>query len=326
MGATVSHSRSVGDTAGLGLTRRQFMRLSIITGISVAVLSSCTTEALSAFAEKIRNRPIRRNIATMSASDPYIAQYAQVVRTMRDRSAANPADPTGWEGFVVLHRRWCPHGNWLWLPWHRELLFRFERIAQNILEDPSFGVPYWNWTEQRSIPPAFRSGDLLVPGRARSMVTDSDELSGQAGGAAEIDTAMGLRNFEEFASFRIPFPAGVPTAADQQTHAGTQGRLEQPTHNSVHTNVGGLMGSTSSSPNDPIFYTHHAMLDYLWTQWNEAGNPNTADDDWNRWSFKANPFPNPDGSMVASSVVTSAWTMLYPALSYQYEPSTVGTG
>lgn len=302
-------------------TRREVFQLAAVAGTSAWLLSACTPESLDAFLEKIRNRPRRRNIASLPASDPYVAQYATVVREMKSRSQANASDPTGWQAFVDLHRDWCPHGTWLWLPWHRELLFRFERIAQDILGDASFAVPYWNWTEQRSIPPAFQSGDLSHPGRTLGT------LSAAAGGGPEIDAAMGLSNFEAFASFKaLPLPSGTPTAADQKTRAPTKGRLESPTHDQVHVQVGGDMYWTNLSPKDPIFYTHHGMLDYLWVKWNEAGKANTSDPAWVDWSFQANPFPNPDGTLVNSSAVTPGWTMIYPALSYQYEASTVGTG
>lgn len=41
-------------------------------------------------------------------------------------------------------------------------------------------------------------------------------------------------------------------------------------HGSIHWRVGGHMGSAGTSPYDPIFYSHHAMVDKLWDEWQSA--------------------------------------------------------
>lgn len=41
-------------------------------------------------------------------------------------------------------------------------------------------------------------------------------------------------------------------------------------HNSVHEFVGGHMIYTAISPNDPVFFLHHAFVDYLWEMWRLA--------------------------------------------------------
>ncbi|RPA76940.1 Di-copper centre-containing protein [Ascobolus immersus RN42] len=43
-------------------------------------------------------------------------------------------------------------------------------------------------------------------------------------------------------------------------------------HGGGHFGVGGLLGSmgdSNNSPNDPVFYLHHANIDRIWTQWQE---------------------------------------------------------
>jgi tyrosinase len=45
-------------------------------------------------------------------------------------------------------------------------------------------------------------------------------------------------------------------------------------HNRVHVWVGGQM-ATGVSPNDPVFWLHHAFIDRLWTQWQER-HPDSA--------------------------------------------------
>ena len=45
------------------------------------------------------------------------------------------------------------------------------------------------------------------------------------------------------------------------------GTLEGTPDNSVHGFVGGVMGSFQS-PRDPIFWTHHNMIERVWWDWN----------------------------------------------------------
>lgn len=47
-------------------------------------------------------------------------------------------------------------------------------------------------------------------------------------------------------------------------------------HAAAHGAVGGTMGSYSS-PNDPVFFLHHAQVDRLWAQWQEASGSTAAD-------------------------------------------------
>jgi hypothetical protein len=51
--------------------------------------------------------------------------------------------------------------------------------------------------------------------------------------------------------------------------------LELVLHNPGHGWVGGLMGLTSTSPIDPVFFLHHANVDRLWAKW-QAKNPKKA--------------------------------------------------
>jgi tyrosinase len=40
-------------------------------------------------------------------------------------------------------------------------------------------------------------------------------------------------------------------------------------HDSVHVWIGGHMGGTPSSPQDPVFFLHHCFIDYLWDYLNQ---------------------------------------------------------
>jgi len=58
----------------------------------------------------------------------------------------------GYDRYVAWHRElfWQGiHNTELFLPWHRELIVRFERDLQVI--DPSVDLPYWDWSVDRAV-------------------------------------------------------------------------------------------------------------------------------------------------------------------------------
>ena len=92
----------------------------------------------------------RRSISAMAANDPDLVAYRRAVAAMK---ALPPADPRNWYRFANIHRNFCPHGNWYFLPWHRAYLAAFERICRQLSGKPDFALPYWDWTQQRRLPP-----------------------------------------------------------------------------------------------------------------------------------------------------------------------------
>ncbi|CAH1800671.1 unnamed protein product, partial [Owenia fusiformis] len=70
------------------------------------------------------------------------------------------------------------------------------------------------------------------------------------------------------------FPNQLTTQADIMavlsgtTFAGIFGLLES-IHNKVHSYVGGQMGDIDFSPNDPLFWMHHAFIDCIWEEFRQ---------------------------------------------------------
>ncbi|RYP78270.1 hypothetical protein DL771_000747 [Monosporascus sp. 5C6A] len=71
--------------------------------------------------------------------------------------------------------------------------------------------------------------------------------------------------------------------------------LESIPHGSIHSAVGGEKGDLrpSSSPNDPLFFMHHAQVDRLWYLWQQR-NPETRNKDIKGQKFQ------PDNGVVAT--------------------------
>ena len=135
--------------------RREFLG-TLLGGAGWAVLAGCAGQ--QSCQQIIANRPVRRNVATLGAGHPILTAYASAITQMK---ALPVSDPRNWNNQAKIHNDHCPHGNWLFLPWHRCYLLYFERICRKLSGMKDFALPYWNWTTSPSIPTPFWSGALL---------------------------------------------------------------------------------------------------------------------------------------------------------------------
>lgn len=72
---------------------------------------------------------------------------------------------------------------------------------------------------------------------------------------------------------------GDATASVETFQNELQGRFGQGflgMHGAGHFSIGGDAGDLYSSPVDPVFWLHHAMLDYVWWLW-QALHPDQAE-------------------------------------------------
>ena len=177
-----------------------------------------------------------------------------------------PGDPNSYGDIVGFHRDMAnnmhsmnPVGRERFLPWHRAYLYKLELLGQLI--DPTFFIPYWNWSTAPLGVPAW-----LVPFLPTVKVV-----------GANIPVTRA----------RIVPPPALPTVAQvsavfaNTTYTTFTTALEVGPHNSVHGWVGGTMGAIPTAPADPLFWMHHAMIDRVWSLWqavpaNAGKNPTLA--------------------------------------------------
>lgn len=288
-------------------TRRDFLKLSL-SAASWALLPGCAT--LQQCAEIIRNRPMRRDVNTLSADAALLTAYRSAVTRMRELPES---DPRNWRRQASIHNDFCPHGNWLFLPWHRAYLYYFERICRKLSGMADFALPYWNWTKDPSVPGSFWGPGNVLNDTTRQ-ITPSDVASPAAVGSTVIQSILDDSNFLTFGSQTL-------TASQSQRERTGTGRLEGTPHNYIHGFINGNMGNFMS-PLDPIFWLHHNNIERLWVDWNlgrDHANPN--DDDWLNRRFTE--FCDEDGHPVE---VTVRETLLYPIFAYRFDDSaTTGT-
>jgi len=136
------------------------------------------------------------------------------------------------------------------LAWHRRYLRSLELRLQQV--HPGVTLPYWDWVSAREIPVPLAEPAVL------------QRWSVQRG---------------EFDPTQLPTPGLVNEVLALTPFTPFQSNLES-LHNHVHNAVGGDM-DTARSPNDPLFFLHHANIDRLWAQWQTspqaAAPPNASD-------------------------------------------------
>lgn len=264
----------------------------------------------------------------MSLDDPDLETYRDFVGLMRNKPQT---ELVSWTGFANQHGdannfKYCPHGDWYFLPWHRGFVEMYEKAAAVLTNNPDFAMPYWNWTTLRQLPAAFtdqtykgKPNPLYVPSRGddasmiRNALTGPYALTDALVGPKVIESIYKETVYEAFGTSRNPKqnnldPKWVPMGG------GHQGILERTPHNNIHNNIGAYMPN-SNSPRDPIFMMHHGNIDRIWAYWNALGRKNSDDPLWLNMPFTNN-YISPDGKFYTKVVKDLQSTS---ALGYTYD-------
>lgn len=202
---------------------------------------------------------LRKDVSSLAPNAKDLVLYSQAVQAMKELSSKKPEDPRGWRRQAQIHEAHCPHQNWWFLPWHRAYLWYFEQCCRDLVGD-DFSLPYWDWTQNPTIPAPFWKGTLAH----RRAVTPNDAMPNETVGRQSITNLMEGMTLSSIYS--------DATLTDDQREAPAAGDLESQPHNSVHRRVGTDGANTFDmvtllSPLDPIFWLHHANVDRLWASW-----------------------------------------------------------
>jgi tyrosinase len=173
------------------------------------------------------------------------------------------------------------HGASAFLPWHRYCLRHLEYHLQAV--DSSVTLPYWDWTRDRSPTGLPWTEDFMGDGgRDPNGRVLTGPFSGTKRWPIRIKDWRGQPDF--LTRFYRDPDAMLPkrwrllrtleiTPYDSRpwnwrtrSRDSFRAALETSLHNIVHVVVGGNMAG-AASPNDPVFYLHHAMVDRIWAMW-----------------------------------------------------------
>ena len=176
-----------------------------------------------------------------------------IYKELADIHAARVRDS---DGFIHARHRmhgqmYGPIGARRFLPWHRAYLIAFERAVRAI--DPSLSIPYWDWHADGGRLVGFAGFLGLSPRRELGTLPSEAPVAGRQAWFVDSTT---FDTFTQFSGDYYPFSQA----------------LESSPHGPGHNWIGGDMANVMISPNDPVFWFHHAQVDRVWAKWQE-NNP-----------------------------------------------------
>ena len=221
--------------------------------------------------------PVRRNIAHLTAAErqAYVDAVLQAdLHTFADGVSY-------WDKQDQIHQSTHNHGDNSFIPWHRELVNRYEALLRQ--SNPDVALHYWDWTEDPRAASDGQGGtvDLTDPSLFGSFagmlngVLASLHNGGTLAGSREDtgDPADPPQSVQRSAAAGNPGIASdqtIITASDgtAQAQQWTAFRLAlESAHNSVHGYIGGDIGAQHQAFEDPFVFLLHANVDRLFAMW-----------------------------------------------------------
>lgn len=221
--------------------------------------------------------PVRRNIAHLSAAE----RQAYVDAVLQADLHAFADGVSYWDKQDQIHQSTHNHGDNSFIPWHRELVNRYEALLRQ--SNPDVALHYWDWTEDPRAASDGQGGtvDLTDPSLFGSF---AGMLNGALASLHNGGTLAGSREdtgdpADPPQSVQRSAAGGNPGIASDQTiitasngtaqaQQWTAFRLAlEGAHNSVHGYIGGDIGAQHQAFEDPFVFLLHANVDRLFAMW-----------------------------------------------------------
>jgi len=197
----------------------------------------------------------RRNAATASLAARNAYRNA-ILAIATDPSLVFPDGRSYWHKQDQVHALGPTnrHGSPAFIPWHRELINRYEILLQE--RDPTVKLLYWDWTTN----PSSSTGGF-------NFFTSS--FMGAAQGPIGLPfSALGPPPVSRDNLGGSPPASADSTILNQTSYSLFRPANESsPNHNAAHPYIGGNMSLISTAAQDPIFFLLHANVDRLWARW-----------------------------------------------------------
>ena len=215
-------------------------------------------------------------------------------------------DPRRWLAQANVHCWNCSgdsstkpdvHSGWAFMPWHRVYLYTLEKILGELVGNPKFALPYWDWNTpddtscttgaHRSIPPPY-FGEKV--GTVKNPLWDCYRDQPQTSKMPNNDVGKPAIDFiiNNYNTFSLFFGTSSQDAA---LWPGPHGYVHVWTadHNVDFDSPKQDMGVLETAARDPLFWAHHANIDRLWDVWiAKYGTPSYPqaflDQKWTFWN------------------------------------------
>ncbi|XP_039019709.1 polyphenol oxidase, chloroplastic-like [Hibiscus syriacus] len=269
------------------------------------------------FKPLLSNSRLRVRPAAHLVDDEYVWKYSKAIELMK---ALPDDDQRNFMQQANVHCAYCEgaydqvgfpnlelqvHSSWLFFPFHRYYLYFFERILGNLIDDQTFGLPFWNWdlpagmqmSRMYSDPNSSLYNELRnsrhYPPTMVDLGFNGNDVT--TTNKAQIQSNLRIMYRQMFSNGKTPsLFLGGPFRAGDEPYGGS-GSVENVPHGPVHVWCGDDkqpngedMGTFYSDARDPIFYAHHSNVDRTSSIWKTIGNRNRKDfndQDWLNSSF-----------------------------------------
>ena len=228
---------------------------------------------------------IRRNVATVSPDERDRLVRAFIVL---DKKKFFPDGISYWDKQEDIHKgahagQADVHHGPAFLPWHREIVNRLERMLREV--DPEISLYYWDWTQDpRRCPDGkgsfvnlfegfmgnadgdagdpfadFESSEDLEKGNGHTLIwrqVGKDPVATKPDGAPRVDRDDSILN------------AGLNQPQNNQFMLFR--RAIEHSHDISHDYIGGTLGDPHYSFHDPFVFLLHSNVDRLFAMWQMA--------------------------------------------------------
>uniref|UniRef100_A0A915A9L5 Tyrosinase copper-binding domain-containing protein n=1 Tax=Parascaris univalens TaxID=6257 RepID=A0A915A9L5_PARUN len=237
-----------------------------------------------------RGRIVNGGVCLLQSGAPLRIAVRKEIRQMTDDernryfNAMQTLKRSGeYDAFAAIHRDVAEasgaHSGPGFLPWHREFVKRME-IAVRLL-DPSLAIPYWDSVMDNYLPDPrdsiiwspmlFGENDQfgnVVNGpfagfrtlEGRPLITRNLGAEGSLFSERDLNNVYSQGSVENVLSYTAPLQS-CPFPVNFEALEYTHGR--------VHNWVGGDMKPIPRSANDPVFFSHHSFVDFIFEQWRQ---------------------------------------------------------
>ncbi|KAI8866592.1 Di-copper centre-containing protein [Ramicandelaber brevisporus] len=261
------------------------MKLGLAAGLVAATAAVVVLVTAPAVTAQCSSTVVRKEFRQMSNDEKQ--RYFDAVKLLNTGNRPNQMDR-----FSQVHVYYAGeiHGAAPFLPFHRQFVRDWEQVLQRVSGDTSIYQPYWDWTVDSQDPkssPIFT--DDWLGGNGNDGCVRIPKLAGDGNsnsnwtilfnGDYKYDQRCLKRDFDQSQMSAYYSKSSVETMMGEADNFGQFSHLLESTpHGVVHVSIGGDM-NTMASPNDPLFFFHHANLDKLWDDWVRK-NPTARDWDY----------------------------------------------
>ena len=221
---------------------------------------------------------IRQSVEAMQSDPVALTALRDAYGRMQAFSDGDNRSWVYWAGFHGIPQWFCWHHGRaglgsqrpenLFAPWHRAYLLYWAFAVRD--QNDGAVLPWWDWTSATShavgVPQSF-----------------STPMVGAVGNPLASGPVPSIQGAPRRRTVRFPgSPAALPTAARVESILQLSSFLDftvqlEDVHDAVHGWAGGFnpvpppqggdMGSVATAAYDPLFWSHHAMIDRLWYLW-----------------------------------------------------------